>query len=252
MLPYKDDNPQLIRPYATYIIIALNALAWLLVQGAGANDAVNATVCIYGAIPTEVLGSVVENPICQHNVGKIALLTSMFLHGSWMHILGNMLFLWVFGGNVEDAMGPLRFVVFYLLSGLIAALAQVMWSVGSAIPMVGASGAIGGVMGAYLLFYPKVKVHIFTFFIIMFPIRVPAYLMLGYWFLIQFINGLGASTMTGGTAFWAHAGGFIAGVVFGYLMKDEELLTGHEFYGWNQRMAPSSVWDDPENRHHNE
>tara|TARA_B110000503_G_C7027628_1_gene362579 strand:- start:138 stop:896 length:759 start_codon:yes stop_codon:yes gene_type:complete len=252
MLPYKDDNPQLIIPYTTYTIIALNLIAWLFFQGAGASENVNAAVCSYGAIPAEVVGSVGEKQICENNVGALALLTSMFLHGSWMHILGNMLFLWVFGGNVEDAMGPARFAIFYLLTGLSAALAQVFWDTNSSIPMVGASGAIGGVMGAYLLLYPKVKVHIFAFFILAFPIRVPAYLMLGYWFLLQLIEGLGANSMTGGTAFWAHAGGFIAGTFFGYLLKDEELLTGHVYYGWNQRAAPESVWDDQQNRHHND
>lgn len=252
MLPYKDDNPQLITPYTTYALIALNVLAWLFFQGAGSGGAVHAAICSYGAIPAEIIGPASGAAICENNVGVITLLTSMFLHGGWMHILGNMLFLWVFGGNVEDAMGPIRFAIFYLLCGLVAALAQVIWDVNSVIPMVGASGAIGGVMGAYLLFFPKVRVHLLNLFIIAFPIRVPAYLMLGYWFVLQFVTGLGADSSTGGTAFWAHAGGFIAGVVFGFLLKDDELLTGHEFYGWNQRAAPESVWDDPKNRHDNE
>ena len=251
MLPYKDDNLQLIRPYTTYTIILLNLIAWISFQGAGSSEIVGAAICSYGAIPTEVIGAVGDKQICENNAGPITLLTSMFLHGSWMHILGNLLFLWVFGGNVEDAMGPSRFAVFYLLSGLSAAIAQILWDPNSSIPMVGASGAIGGVMGAYLLLYPRVKVHIFAFFVLAFPVRVPAYLMLGYWLLLQVIGGLGANSMTGGTAFCAHVGGFIAGTFFGYLLKDDELLTGHVYYGWKERAAPERVWDERHNRHHN-
>jgi membrane associated rhomboid family serine protease len=156
-------------------------------------------------------------------------LTSMFMHGSWFHIIGNMWFLWVFGNNVEDVMGRARFIVFYVLCGLAAATAQTMANPSSAIPMVGASGAIGGVMGAYAVLYPRA--HVYTLIFLGFYVRtvaVPAAFMLGYWFLIQILSGLPTiGNEAGGVAFWAHAGGFIAGIVLIYLLRDPELVAAH-------------------------
>ncbi len=155
------------------------------------------------------------------NASPTTLFTSMFLHGGWFHILGNMWFLWVFGDNIEDVMGPLRFIVFYLLCGLAAAFAQIVSDPGSAVPMVGASGAIGGVMGAYALLYPRARVQtllILGFYIT--TIGVPAYVMLGYWFLLQILGGLPAlGSSEGGVAFWAHIGGFVAGLALIHLFK---------------------------------
>jgi membrane associated rhomboid family serine protease len=167
------------------------------------------------------------------------LVTSMFLHGSWMHLLGNMWFLWLFGNNVEDSMGRLRFVAFYLLSGLAAALGQIITNPSSAIPMVGASGAISGVMGGYLLLYPHVRV--FTFIPIGFfftSVALPAWVMLGYWFLIQFVSGLVAfAGEGGGVAFWAHVGGFVAGVVLVKLFARSEAVAAHQAHHWRPQRV---------------
>jgi membrane associated rhomboid family serine protease len=155
--------------------------------------------------------------------------SSMFLHGGWLHLIGNMWFLWLFGNNVEDSMGHGRYLVFYLLSGVAAAAAQTFVNPNSAIPMVGASGAISGVMGAYIVLYPRVRVHMLVvlgFFIT--RIAVPAFLMLGYWFLLQLLGGLpSVGDEKGGVAFWAHAGGFIAGAILIQVFKDDELVAKH-------------------------
>ena len=156
-------------------------------------------------------------------------LTSMFLHGGWLHLIGNMWFLWLFGNNVEDSQGHGRYLVFYVLCGLAAAAAQTLVNPNSAIPMVGASGAISGVMGAYIVLYPRVRIHmlvILGFFIT--RIAVPAYVMLGYWFLLQILGGLPTiADESGGVAFWAHAGGFIAGIILIQIFKDPELVAKH-------------------------
>jgi membrane associated rhomboid family serine protease len=154
----------------------------------------------------------------------------MFMHGGWFHIVGNMWFLWIFGNNVEDIMGRARYVVFYLLCGLAAALTQVYTNTHSALPMVGASGAIGGVMGAYAVSYPRARVEtliIFGFYVRVIP--VPAVWMLGYWFVLQLLGGLPALAGDdgGGVAFWAHVGGFVAGVVLLFVFRNGQLLAAH-------------------------
>jgi membrane associated rhomboid family serine protease len=165
------------------------------------------------------------------------LVTSMFLHGSWMHLLGNMWFLWLFGNNVEDSMGRLRFVIFYLLCGLAAALGQVLTTPSSAIPMVGASGAISGVMGGYLLLYPNVRVFAFLFLgFFVTSVALPAWMMLGYWFLIQFVSGLAAfGGDLGGVAFWAHVGGFAAGIVLVKLFARSDYIVARRANQWQPR-----------------
>ena len=170
------------------------------------------------------------------------LVTSMFLHGSWMHLIGNMWFLWLFGNNVEDSMGRFRFVVFYLVSGLVAALLQVITNPASAIPMVGASGAISGVMGGYLILFPNVRVFcllILGFFVT--SVALPAWMMLFYWFLIQFVSGLVAfGGDVGGVAFWAHVGGFVAGIILVKLFARSEYLSAHRAHQWRpQRLMRS-------------
>jgi membrane associated rhomboid family serine protease len=168
--------------------------------------------------------------------------TSMFMHGGWLHIIGNMWFLWIFGNNVEDSMGHVRFVVFYVLCGLAAAAAQTLSDPGSIIPMVGASGAIGGVMGAYILLYPRVHVHMLVvlgFFVTTFA--VPAVLMLGYWFVMQLASGWFTQGGQGGTAFWAHVGGFVAGGVLILLFRNPKLLERHPYHGWSRR-SPTRSW----------
>jgi membrane associated rhomboid family serine protease len=237
MFPYRDDNPTLARPMVTLLIIVANVAVWILIQGMGTEPVLSRSVCELGLIPGEFLGRIPEGyqlplgPSTACVLGEerswITPLSSMFLHGGWFHLIGNMWFLWVFGNNVEDSMGHFRYLWFYILCGLAAAAAQTYANPSSPIPMVGASGAISGVMGAYIILYPKVRVHmlvILGFFIT--RIVVPAYLMLGYWFVIQLLGG-GLSGEGGGVAFWAHAGGFIAGAVLIHLFRDPELVAQH-------------------------
>jgi membrane associated rhomboid family serine protease len=171
-------------------------------------------------------------------------ITSQFMHGGWLHVVGNMWFLWVFGGNVEDAMGHLRFVVFYLLCGLAAASAQTLTDPDSLIPMVGASGAIGGVMGAYIVLYPRVRVHMLIFLgFYITTIVVPAYVMLGYWFLIQLLSGLPAlGSKEGGVAFWAHVGGFLAGAILILVFRDPVLVERHRRARLTARPVPGQLF----------
>jgi membrane associated rhomboid family serine protease len=164
------------------------------------------------------------------NASYLTVFTSMFMHGGWFHIVGNLWFLWIFGDNVEDAMGPVRFVVFYLLCGLAAATAQVLTNTASIVPMVGASGAIGGVMGAYALLYPRAHIHTFIFLgFYMTTVAVPAVFMLGYWFLLQLLGGVPALAGDGGgVAFWAHVGGFLAGIALVFPFIDRDRLARHQ------------------------
>jgi membrane associated rhomboid family serine protease len=251
MIPIRDDNPHFLTPVATFSILALNVLAWFFVQGFGSEPALTRSVCGLGLVPGVLLGSVsvgtsVElGPGVDCVLGGVAapstLLLHMFLHGGWMHLLGNMWFLWIFGNNVEDSMGHARFAVFYLLCGLAAAGLQLFSDPGSAIPMVGASGAIGGVMGAYLVLYPRVRVHLLFwlgFYITTFAI--PAIWMLGYWFLVQVLGGVVSSGVGGGgVAFWAHVGGFAAGVALVPLFRDRALLDRHPYHGLHGRREPA-------------
>jgi membrane associated rhomboid family serine protease len=233
MFPLRDENPSQSTPIATFVLIGLNVLAWALLQGFGSDPALSNSICNFGLIPAD-LGSVSQSfnepRMCPPDMdaGWFNILSSMFMHGGWMHIIGNMWFLWIFGDNVEDAMGSARFVIFYLLSGLGAALAQ-MWSdPASAIPMVGASGAIGGVMGAYALLYPRAHVHMLIFLgFYITTVAVPAVFMLGYWFLLQIFGSFAASTGGGGVAFWAHIGGFLAGCALVYLFRQPERVQKH-------------------------
>ena len=240
MVPLNDENRRVHPPFATIAIIVVYVLAWVFVQGLGAAQPLAESLCLYGRIPGDLLGTVAPGTRQELGAGlacqldgsgnPLSLVTSMFMHGGWFHIIGNMWFLWVFGDNVEDVMGPVRFVIFYLLCGLAAAAAQMLTDTASTIPMVGASGAIGGVMGAYALLFPKVRVNtlIFLGFYIT-TIGVPAIVMLGYWFLLQVLGGLPALGSTeGGVAFWAHIGGFLAGVVLIRLFTSDARLAAHQ------------------------
>ncbi len=225
MFPLHDENPTVRPPVATITIIVLCVASWLFLQGLGSPQALARSLCYFGLIPGKILGlappgtevRVGQNLYCVlHGQGGFyTILTHMFMHGGWFHLIGNMWFLWVFGDNVEDAMGPGRFLAFYLLCGLAAAATQTLTAPSSILPMVGASGAIGGVMGGYARLYPRARVHtlIFLGFFIT-TIEVPAIFMLGYWFLLQLLGGLPAlSAAGGGVAFWAHIGGFLAGLL---------------------------------------
>ena len=237
MFPYRDDNPTLATPLVTILLIALNAAVWILLQGMGTEPGLSRSVCELGLIPGEFLGRIAEGTTLRLSSSTVCVLgaertwytplSSMFMHGGWIHLIGNMWFLWLFGNNVEDSMGHVRYFAFYILCGLAAAAAQTIFTPSSIIPMVGASGAISGVMGAYVVLYPRVRVHLFVplgFFF--FRTAVPAYLMLGYWFLLQLMGGSAASG-EGGVAFWAHVGGFLAGAALITLFKDADLVARH-------------------------
>jgi len=226
MFPYRDELRTLRPPVVTVALIAANALVWVFVQGAGAPQPLLKSVCDLGLIPGELTGTVAPGtsfPLgdgwaCVTESGRHAshLLTSMFLHGSWMHLLGNMWFLGLFGSRVEDAMTRPRFLALYLLGGLAAAFAQVAASPASGVRMVGASGAIGAVMGAYLVLHPRTRVYALVplgFFIT--SIALPAWTMLLYWAGLQLLSGLASIGDVSGTgvAFWAHVGGFSAGML---------------------------------------
>jgi membrane associated rhomboid family serine protease len=231
-------------PLATLGLIALNAYCWFALQGLGMGERLQASVCTWGLIPAELLQKAVRasrEGMCPIGAPHwLDVVTSMFLHGGWGHLLGNMWFLWIFGNNVEDSMGHVRFVIFYLMCGLGAAALQVAADPGSSLPMVGASGAIGGVMGAYVVLYPRVNVHVLVilgFYIT--TIAVPAIFMLGLWFVMQLFGGWFSSIEQGGTAFWAHVGGFAAGALLIFVFRDSRLLAQHPYRGWNHSARSS-------------
>lgn len=244
MFPLKDDNPHFLTPYVTWLLIGLNIVAWGLVQGLGSEPRLGVSVCTLGLVPGELLQTLTPGTRFQIGPNAWCILTDtpnwltavshMFLHGGWLHIIGNMWFLWIFGNNVEDSMGHLRFAVFYILSGLAAAAAQMVADPASGIPMVGASGAIGGVMGAYVLLYPRVRVTMLLFLgFYVTTFSIPALWMLGYWFVVQLIGGVGSiGAQGGGVAFWAHIGGFVAGAILVLFFRNPELVARHPHHGW--------------------
>ncbi|NJD07172.1 MAG: rhomboid family intramembrane serine protease [Methylococcaceae bacterium] len=238
MFPIRDVNENVRQPIATFILIGLNVAAWLLVQGLGTAEPLAKSLCEYALIPGELLGKaplgaiipIGQNMGCQLEQGSLfTLLTHQFLHGGWFHIIANMWFLWVFGDNVEDVMGPVRFVIFYLTCGLAAAAAQILTNPGALVPMVGASGAIGGVLGAYVRLYPRAQIITAIFLGFFYTtVSLPAIAMLGYWFFLQLAGGLPAlQGAGGGVAFWAHIGGFIAGLVLVMPMHRPDFLAQH-------------------------
>jgi membrane associated rhomboid family serine protease len=246
VLPIRDHNPTLRQPIVTWGLIAANLAIWVVVQGMGIEPGLSRSVCELGLIPGEFLqrlpaGTQLElGPETGCRVGVAwpwyAPLTSMFLHGGWLHVLGNMWFLHIFGNNVEDSMGRVRFLTFYLLSGLAAAAAQVFASPDSAVPMVGASGAIGGVMGGYILLYPKARIDTFVFLgFYATTIALPAIAMLGYWLVLQLLGGAFGPAEGGGVAFWAHVGGFAAGFLLTPLFRNPDLVAAHRASRWYTR-----------------
>ncbi len=211
-VPLYDDTPRTRLPLVTGGLVAICSLVFVRQIGLSPHAAVRA-VYSYGMIPDVFFGSA-ELPARLHVVPSwLTPITSQFLHGDLIHLLGNMLYLWVFGRGVEIALGPVRYLVLYLTSGVVAALTQAFVDPTSQIPMIGASGAIAGVLGAYLILNPRGNIVVFVwFFIFVRLISVPALLLLGLWFLLQIASGLSASASEPGIAFWAHVGGFLAGV----------------------------------------
>ena len=206
MFPIRDHNPSTRTPFVTWALIVVNVVIFLsyFPTLSGSEARLLAFFADWALVPAEVLAGADAHTV----------LTSMFLHGGWMHLIGNMLFLWIFGDNMEDLLGHLGFLAFYVVSGLAAAAGQILAGPGSSIPMVGASGAIAGVMGGYLLFFPRARIDVLViiFFLIK-VLTVPAWLMLGLWFGLQLVNGLSMDIANGGVAYWAHAGGFAAGAI---------------------------------------
>jgi membrane associated rhomboid family serine protease len=233
MFPYRDDNPSILTPVVTVGLIAANLAIWIVFQGMGNPQRVAASVCELGLIPGDLLQRlpigysfpVGEGMSCVVEAGRSweTVITSMFLHGGWLHVLANCWFLWVFGNNVEDGMGHLRFLSFYLLCGIAAAGAQIAADPSSPIPMVGASGAVSGIMGAYIVLYPRVRVHTLVFLLVFFfRATFPAWTWLGLWFFVQLVNS--RLENSGGVAVWAHIGGFLAGAILIWLFRSPVLL----------------------------
>jgi len=245
MFPYRDDNPTILTPYVTVALIAANIAVWVVFQGMGSDPRLAQTVCELGLIPGDLLHrlpagysfAVGAGATCEVGAGNTwyTIVTSMFLHGGWLHLLGNTWFLWLFGNNVEDVMGHVRFLVFYLASGVVAAGAQIAMDPASAVPMIGASGAISGVMGAYVVLYPRVRVHTIMWIVVIFRLTVPAWMMLGYWLLLQLLNA--AIAPVGGVAVWAHIGGFIAGALLIALFRNPALQERRE------RLLAARAWE---------
>jgi membrane associated rhomboid family serine protease len=213
-LPIRDDNPTQIWPVMTVSLIFINVLVFLYQLTLGPEEG-QIFVYQFGAIPAAVLGNQSLPSDMIAIPATMSVLTSMFLHGGFMHLIGNMLYLWIFGNNVEEAMGHIRFLIFYLVTGVVASMTHFLMDVDSTIPTIGASGAISGVLGAYILLYPHAQVYVFVFIVIIIRmLYIPAGIVLGFYFLLQVFQG--ASTMGqegGGVAWFAHIGGFVAGMI---------------------------------------
>lgn len=239
LIPIRDENPTHGKPVVTITLIALNVLAFLVLQPqfGSTRDCLRSDIACqidncevsqfffkWGIVPVEVVqGEQLTGEICtgvqtEQKSVMLSLLTSMFLHGGFLHLAGNMLFLWVFGNNIEDRLKPVKFVIFYLVTGVIASLAHVFFNASSQVPTIGASGAVAGILGGYILLFPRAMVHTLVGFILFFRVRLPAITVLGLWFVSQFFIGGGQQVGEGGVAWVAHVGGFLAGMALIHLM----------------------------------
>lgn len=230
MLPLRDDQPRYSTPYVTYFLIALNLVIFFF-EWALDPKSLKALIFQFGIVPAHLTAFLAGSPKYPLIAVVLPFFTSMFLHGGWMHVIGNMWFLHIFGDNIEDYLGHFKYLVFYIVCGVLAMGAQVLSDPRSTVPALGASGAIAGVLGAYFLLYPGARV--LTWFFV-FVIWVPAWLILGYWFALQFLSGAATSLAyeghsVGGVAFWAHVGGFVAGMV---LIKVFPARSRRSPYGW--------------------
>lgn len=207
-IPLRDDQPTVRTPHVTMALILVNAAVFLFTRTLGA-EGYQATLFSWGYVPELVLhaGKYIDAPSWVYATP----ITSMFLHGGWMHIIGNMLFLWIYGNNIEDYFGPVRFLLFYLVSGLAAVGLYTLFNPGSTVPLVGASGAIAGVMGAYYVLHPRARILILFFFIFIFLREFPAKVVLGFWFIYQIVMSLFNLGSGSGVAWLAHVGGFLFG-----------------------------------------
>jgi membrane associated rhomboid family serine protease len=222
MIPLHDDNPTVITPLLTvgFIIVCVLVFLWQLSLG----ESLERMILALGAIPATVVGGASLAPELKLIPPWMTVFTSMFMHGGWMHLIGNMLYLWIFGNNVEDAMGHVRFLVFYLLCGVAAVMAQALPDPDSTVPMIGASGAISGVLGAYLLLYPHARVLVAVpLGLILYTMRIPAGFVLVFWFALQLLSTLASGDQQGGVAFGAHIGGFVAGMALIPIFKHREV-----------------------------
>jgi membrane associated rhomboid family serine protease len=217
MIPLGDSTPRRSVPFVTYALIAANIFLFLIELAQGPN--LQRFIYRWGVVPAR-LERWLENPVV-----LITLVTSMFLHGGWLHLIGNMIYLWIFGDNVEDRLGSIRYLLFYLIGGIAAGLLQAIFTPGSRVPGIGASGAVAAVLGAYLVFFPAGRVLVGVPLFFWFEVfTVPAILALGFWFISQFFNGLlslavGPAAFTGGVAWWAHVGGFVTGMILGPILR---------------------------------
>jgi membrane associated rhomboid family serine protease len=256
MIPISDDNPTLTTPIMTWLILGAMFAVWVVVQGGGMNEQTLArSICNLGMVPGELthrapVGEAVPiapGMLCLVDRDRINIFTpliSMFLHGGWGHILGNALFFWVFGNNIEDSMGPGRFLAFYLICGLIAAATDVAMQPASPVPTVGASGAISGVLGGYLVLYPKVRVNMLFPPFIFRTFGIPAWIVLIYWFGIQVATAYLSpkhGDVSGGVAVWAHIGGFVAGMLLIKVFENPRLVAQRNAIRDQRRwLAPAS------------
>jgi membrane associated rhomboid family serine protease len=215
MIPLRDDQPSFSTPFVNYFLIVLNVMVFLW-ELSVSHRALNSFMVEFGVVPRHTLAVLTGHSYDGLSTVILPLFTAMFLHASFLHVGGNMLFLWIFGDNVEDYLGHFTYLVFYLISGLAAGATHILLNQASRVPSIGASGAIAGVLGAYFILYPRARVLVW--FPPIFFFHVPAWLMLGYWFVMNFLSGTATaiaetSQSSGGVAFWAHVGGFVAGVV---------------------------------------
>jgi membrane associated rhomboid family serine protease len=256
MFPLYTENPRLRAPLVTIALVLIIGAVWIFLQTGGLNSHVlAASVCNWGLVPGELthqarvgtavpLGAGMACIVDREPINLLTPLTSMFLHGGWGHVLGNLLFLWVFGGSIEDSMGRPRYLAFYLICGLAAAAAQIIINPASPVPMVGASGAISGVMGAFLVLYPRVRVYLLVFlFFFIDLIAIPAWLVLLYWFGMQLLTGLPELVavrpdVSEGVAVWAHVGGFTSGALLIRLFANPELVRQRRSRRIERRSLP--------------
>jgi membrane associated rhomboid family serine protease len=213
MIPLRDDQPVFSVPFINYFLIGLNVLVfvWEQVLGIQSPGALQAAILQFGLVPRHTVAVLTGHSFDPLASGIVPIFTSMFLHGGFWHVAFNMLFLWIFGDNVEDYLGHFRYLFFYLSSGIAGSIVHIFLNINSPMPTVGASGAIAGVMGGYFILYPRARVLVW--FPPIFFFHLPAWLMLGFWFLVQFFSGTMATVGNNGVAVWAHIGGFVAGIV---------------------------------------